>query len=706
MLDKRKLINIYKRYGFTEQNSSDEKILVFSLMAGHYHNVDIIPLDNNCDVEAVFKEYKDSGYACKTRYYSNSQDAEDTLFKGFFSSDSTQEKFERDYESFTTSIAKLYTEYGQYSYINSSYELNEKPGEKSVIEEVLSRLTNNTPVLFLIEAAAGFGKTCSAYEILNEIVTSKRQYVPLFTELSRNRQAKIFRYVLLDEIDRSFPTLRSSVVNTEIRNGRVPVILDGFDELLHESSVDNGYENTEPMLETIGELLTDKAKIVLTTRRTAIFDGDDFHQWMDDHENDFEVIRIRIHEPTVTQWLSLERLEQLNNGGFDIEQLSNPVLLSYLRFSSDQEFSQICSFPNKLVQKYFDSMFERERVRQDLRMKPEDQFDVLKSLARDMMQSNYTGESREYILNVIQEYNHAKLESIRKEYPAEERPTSDEIANKLASHALLDRDSDETQGIGFVNEFVLGNFCAEIIKEHPVKEWVGDKRFIEPSILSYKPRTAEQRQELWDSLKFTMEFAEGNEKLNFSIALTDELRLNLISEHIEDIKVQNVVLGIKTQISDSIFINCLFDNVAFDFQGFEKVTFMNCHFFDCSGEFIKGKKLFFAGCDTNNVFLENEINHQTDKNAAQVFVSQLSASEIHILEKFWPRGSRAFKKHRPVKGLITMSNSFDREEILQAIDSLKKREYLLIPAKRSFLEMNVAKINQIKKDLGRDEYGS
>lgn len=97
----------------------------------------------------------------------------------------------------------------------------------------------------MIEAAAGFGKTCTAYELLREIIVNNIGKIPLFSELSRNRQAKIFRYVLLDEIDRSFPLLSSALVRNEIRAGNVPVILDGFDELLHESTngIENNYEN-------------------------------------------------------------------------------------------------------------------------------------------------------------------------------------------------------------------------------------------------------------------------------------------------------------------------------------------------------------------------------------------------------------------------------------------------------------------------------
>ncbi|WP_228262130.1 hypothetical protein, partial [Acinetobacter baumannii] len=105
--------------------------------------------------------------------------------------------------------------------------INNKKGELNPIVEITNRLNEKKPILFIIEAAAGFGKTCTAYEILNHIVTKENNMVPLFSELSRNRQAKIFHYVLLDEIDRSFPNLKSQLVKDQILKGKVPVILDG-----------------------------------------------------------------------------------------------------------------------------------------------------------------------------------------------------------------------------------------------------------------------------------------------------------------------------------------------------------------------------------------------------------------------------------------------------------------------------------------------
>lgn len=701
MIDRILLKKVYKRYGFDEKHSSNDDVIVFSLMSGHFHNVDIIPLSESVDTEYVFNEYKESGYACKVRSYKSIKDVEKTLFKGFFSVDITQDRLKHDYVKFTTSIVKMHSDNAVYSYIKSKYFVNDKAGEENVIIEIKKRLPEKKPILFLIEAAAGFGKTCSAYELLNEIICTNSDLVPLFSELSRNRQAKIFRYVLLDEIDRSFPLLSSGVVRAEIKNGNVPVILDGFDELLHESADDGGYENTEPMLETIGELLQDNAKVILTTRRTAIFDGDNFHQWMNAHEDDFEIVRIRIQEPTIEEWLPPDRIQKLSECNFNIAQLSNPVLLSFLRCIPDCEFNEVSNTPELIVQKFFESMLERERIRQDLKMTVDEQYNVLKSIADDMIKYNYTAESREYIVGVISDLHQESLEKIRHQYTVDERPTTDELANKLASHALLDRALEDDQGIGFVNEFVLGNFCAELIISHKTKEWGEDKRFIEPAVLSYIPRTLEQRTELWEALHFSFEFLDGGDKVRHNLSLINKLGMDLEKETVEGVHIKNVTLGDICKISDTIFIDCIFTNVKFDWSSLENVTFTSSSFFNCSAIGNFPDKIFVLGCDANDTFLDKI---QVDNHVEVKIESKLdfTACDVFILEKFWPKGRPSFIKHRPIKALCQLSNQFSHEETIDSISNLKKNGYLLVPAKRAFLELNLEELIKIKQVLGRD----
>lgn len=704
MLDTHALSAAYRRYGFEEAKSGYDNILVFTLKAGHYHNADIVPT-TNIDIELldrIFNQFKESGYACRIRNYNDISQVTKTLFQGFFSVDTTHKRLMREYSKFTSSIIRAHSDNAEYKYINSSYFVNDSEGESTVIHEIISRINDENPILFLIEAAAGFGKTCTAYELLKVITENHKAKVPLFTELSRNRQAKIFRYVLLDEIDRSFPLLSSSLVRTEIRNGNVPVILDGFDELLHQADDSVMFDNTEPMLETIGELLTERAKVILTTRRTSILDGDDFHEWMERHESEFQVIRIRIETPTVENWLEENRLDILRDKKFPIENLCNPVLLSYLRSIPDDEFIVATSSPDELVERYFSSMLERERKRQDLLMSPKEQYNTLKYIAADMMNYDYTAESKDYIASILQDYfKNGELEQIRKLYPADSRPTSDEIINKLISHALLDRSVDTSSQIGFVNDFVLGNFCSEIIIDTPDNEWCGNKIFIEPAALSFIPRTVEKRKTLWKSLIFSLEFCAPRDKITTSIILNSEVLMDIDSETIENIKIKDVAICNRSNITNSVFTDCSFQNITFYLDNMRNVSFVNCNFFNCTVEQTIEKNGFYAfGCSDNNGFL-SLISNDTEQSAEEESNNEYNQCDAYILSKFWPIGNQTIYKHRPMKGLYIKNNNFSYEETIMSIAKLRKNKIIVDADKNGIAAFNMEKLPEVRALLGR-----
>ncbi len=698
MIDVQKIRSTYRSYGFEEKKSKEEGILVFTIRSGHFHNADIVIINANSNRELVFNQFKASGYACTFRDYESVDEASLSLFNGFFSVKSTQERQKKEYETFTETVVSKYSETAVYSYINVDYFINGREGELNVIDEIMNKLVTDKPILFLIEAAAGFGKTCTSYELLKKLITKESGKVPLFSELSRNRQAKIFKYVLLDEIDRSFPQLNSSLVTSEIRKGNVPVVLDGFDELLHTSGDSEGYSNTEPMMETIGELLVGKAKVILTTRRTAIFDGDGFHDWMNAHEEDFEIIRIRLKEPLIEHWLPKSRLDMLLSKGFPIDKISNPVLLSYLRCIDDDEFMLAVDNSDELVDTYFDSMLERERKRQDLRMLPSDQYKILLSIAEDMIEYNYTSETRDYILSCIIEKNTLLLEDTVKNYPRDEIPTVDELANKLASHALLDRSHESGQGIGFVNEFSLGNFSADCIIADESREWTGDQRFIEPCVLSYAPRSDVKRKELWDSIKFCMEFTESEHRILSSILLTGKISINLNGEKVSEITIKDALIGDGYELKSTVFINCRFVNVVMIAKKFSDVSFVNCTFYDTTvidGSF--NESVYFLSCTANNEFIPSLDANEIE----EVEVDKDVECEVFVLEKFWPKGRDSFVKHRPIGGLCVTNKHFNTQDILEAVKRLKLRNILKVPDKVSFVEINVNEINAIKVLLGR-----
>lgn len=696
----RRLKELYKRYGFEfAKGYADNTVLVFTIKNGYFQNADIVPLLNDSDTTLALNEFQQLGYACQVRTSAHPEIAESQLFQGFFSLESVIERLRNDYRKFTKSIVSIYSDKAEYKYINAPYQINGDPGEKSPAEEVITRLGSEKPILFLIEAAAGFGKTCTAYELVSHLV-EKGDYLPLFSELSRNRQAVIFRHILLDEIDHTFPILSSKLVQSEMKNGKIVTILDGFDELLRKTDDGEDFGKSEPMLETIGEFLTGRAKIVLTTRRTVLFEGDPFHLWVEKHAESFELVRIRINEPNVEHWLQEERLSKVVSEGIDLEAIANPVILSYLRCIPDDDFNRVANDPNGLIEKYFDFMLDRERIRQDLRITPEKQQEILLSIAQDMVQLSYTSEQRDYIVEYIIESNSRILDEALKNYSPAERPSKEALANKLASHALLDRSSDGSE-IGFINEFVLGNFIAQIIMSDPT--WLNDEiRFIEPAVISYQPRSAEKRNTLWSRLKPSSEFLSMSDRVDIVVRLIGSIPFILEHDEVQAIEFKRIEVG-ELLIKNFQFNECTFKNCNFKTSNLDNVTFLNCKYYECTiSEDESLGQIFILGSMGETEFIK-ELEAASKKASITIPEDRMLLAEGFILEKFWPAGrSIVTHKHRPIKGVCANSGEFTFPELYDAITSLKRKSILRTPKQSSFLEINIEEIEQIKQILRRD----
>jgi len=703
-LDTHKLKELYTSYGFNEQPINKKGVIVFTLRSGHFHNADIIALSDEADIEGTFQELRKLDFACTVRKYSKIEEVEDALFRGFFSAKETKESLKKEYEKHIKSIEESLGIKGAYKYVEVGYSVNGEKGEERLLDVITSAFNTNRPTLILIEAAAGFGKTCTAFEVLNELLKSCSSKIPLFSELSRNRKAKIFRYVFLDEIDRSFPTLKSTLVQQKIKQGKVPVILDGFDELILQSnsSDDDGYDSAEPMLATIGELLEDNSKVLLTTRRTAIFDGDSFHEWVLEHQDNFDVLRIRLNEPTIEDWLTSNKINALERLNFPIKKLNNPVLLAYLRGVQDEDFVGTLN-SNDIVDRYFSTLLEREKERQNLNLTTDEQLGIMRTIAADMISLNYTSESKDYLeLLIADKFTHL-LEKTRSFYTSAERPSLEELITKLTTHALLDRFGNK-DSIGFINEFVLGNFVADVIVESQDPEWIGGPRFLEPAVIATIPRDDGRKEEFWNLIKFSVEFQESIDKITYSQSLCDEIKISLNNDTLSDRIFRNLSFGEHSRIERFVFLDCTFHDCSFLRANLISVTFVNCSFYNCNVL----DKSFLETLDIdliNNTedmpgFLE-ALGSTSTKDDHASDDENISNIELFILEKFWPRGKPRAFKHRS-NSVFYRGSKFIPTEVHIAINNLKDRGILSTPDKTSFLELDFSKINLVKKILGRD----
>lgn len=472
-MDIKLLDNIFKIYGYElKDSSSDYRIYV--LLQGMYYGAEIIPLTNK-DLSDIVEQYSKLGYACNINKLVSEDEVENYLFKGFFQTQLANKKIEKRYLDFTKKQIKHYGDSNiRYQYINVPYVSNDidkiNHGDDSIVLDVTNILKRKGAHLIIIEAAAGFGKTCTAFELFYSFKNRTDSIKPLFTELSRNREAKRFKYVLWSEIEAEYNSLiKSNLVIYNIQKGRIPLIIDGFDELLSKN-IDSGkgdkindFEQVETMLSTIGELLKGDAKIILTSRKTAIFSGEDFNTWVESYSNTFSVVRFQIEKPEVKHWLSVSRLEALNNQQVPLEHISNPVLLTYLKNIPDAEFDTLIKESNSLIDKYFEYLLTREQERQHLYIPPTDQLIIFKNLSKDFALFNVTCDNRNFVKELIIDDNEALLKKYRLLTP--NKPTIEELADTLTNHALLDRIGSNDY-VGFINEFVYGILLGNALIEN------------------------------------------------------------------------------------------------------------------------------------------------------------------------------------------------------------------------------------------------
>lgn len=313
-----RLDQLFKSYNYSVSTKSNADVRIYTLRYGMYHAAEILVINENYDPKTIKSEFSDLGYATEIKTLKDIENIEEYLFEGFFIKTPLGNELKTRYKHFVNKQLANLPEGSKYEYIHSSFDLlhqdesgvlvenesYEGTGGVSIIEKLNSLMSRTEGAIFIIlEAAAGFGKTCTAYEVLNTFSSKNTKQLPFFTELSRNREARIFKHILLKEIDEQFPNgIKQNIVIEQITKGRIPLIIDGFDELITKES---NKEEVESMLTTIIELLKGKAKIIITSRKTAIFNSEEFLNSIHESKNEFSLARIEIKEPSIENWLIL-----------------------------------------------------------------------------------------------------------------------------------------------------------------------------------------------------------------------------------------------------------------------------------------------------------------------------------------------------------------------------------------------------------------
>lgn len=695
---KNEIIDLYTLYKFEKEKILDN-ILVFSYSQGYFNNVEIVFDKETSELNSLEEDYKACGYAVIKRLFVSLEDIHKNLFKGFFKPDVQKRRLKNQYLKFEETRNKALLDNCKYSYIPCSYVLNGSEHDEGLIDFLSKKIKEDSSSLTFLEAAAGFGKTCTTYELMNNLLqTDFNENIPLFIELSKNRSAKVFRYVLLDEIDITFGGMESNLVIKEIRNGRIPLVIDGFDELLSDNSINEDTksyinEKNQTMINTILELFSkdSKTKIIITSRKTAFRMGNVYDSVLERMTCNTDLNQITLGEPNITKWLDSEKRALLNNLSIPLENFVNPIMLSYLKSIDISKLNTFDLSYEKLVNDYIERVLTREMERQSLVFTAKEQRDIYIYLASFFISFHISSDEPNFIYGLLQDIlkeHYDMNEKISLYTSFEEKPSEKQIITKLSHHALLDTNTSQKQYIGFLNDFVAGLFMGFVILENKLQE---DKILLTDIELdkicsAFYPMEIRTKEKLYQGIRENILINEEEVKLHLDSVLLGKLSKNYNGLNI-DSEVFNNFSFTEFNIENSFFADCRFINC--DLSLIKNSQFCNCYFYsDNQTSIDKNNNNIFIMCEgITEVEIESTIENNTRNYKKEV------------LEQFWQKGREHAELRRWPKTLYRGFEIKDYSHIDKAIDELKQEDILLWTGLCYLL--NLEKISEIKIILGR-----
>lgn len=715
MIDIDQLNELYSLYGFKTEEISNNTI-VYTHNDGYFNNAEIVMLGAEAEQAEIYKkQYLEIGYSVHLVSYFSLFSANEGLFKGFFRIKQSKGRLLQEYKAYCDLQTKKLSGTGTelyYSYIQGDYCSENANTSEPLVDKLCNILTSKNAQLIILEAAAGFGKTCTSYEVIKNLASNTKDIVPLLAELSKNRKASIFKYVLLSEINNKFTTLSYELVTSEIKQGRIPLIIDGFDELLsrgiseeeNQIGSKSNIENAQTMLDTIAQLFecNSQAKIMLTSRKSSIFTGEILDDWIENKLPDCTITRIEIAEPNIVSWIGTDKIDQLYDNGIEIDNISNPVLLSLLRYTPLEAFSTKFKNIDDILKEYFSLLLNREIERQQLRLEFDEQVSIMQKLAVYFVQLDISSEEPTFIKEIFSEILKPNIKLYLSRYHSdfseiESRPTSeDEFLYKLVHHALLDRVSSQSNKIGFINDFIFGLFIADGVLSEAISKSELTSKYIDLALTAYSVKGKAGIEKLYRYLSESIITLPYEHQLNIDITFLHRFSKDYKDQTFNSFLFKSFIEFDKFKFNNCIFTSCTFECCKINPSVFYNCQFYNCRFFNIEivAQAIQNCNLIFLGC---NGFEELEIASKH----IEIPIEENDSFEKIVLDQFWKIGYETAERRRSMTTLFKGTSSIHRAEISQAISSLLRKGILLQRA--HCIELNMSKMNEVLKITGRDK---
>lgn len=707
MLSTREVTNLYLQYGF-EQGPVHEQYLVFFSKNGYFQNAEIVIIGDDFNPDNIDKrEYENIGYSVRIKHYQDIPSVHNALFNGFFTTALSNKRLIAEYDTFCEQQSHKLGN-NKYEYVSGTFVENGLIQDGNVIERILEIFESDDRQLIILEASAGYGKTCTSFETIRHLVEKIPTKIPLLAELSKNRKASVFRYVLLSEIDQKFPALSSDLVTNEIQNGRIFLIIDGFDELLSKSYL-TLQEKEKPtgkdaqtMLDTIAQLIPSgsKTKILLTSRKSSIFVGEDFDNWVTEHLTGCNITRLQLSQPSLRDWIGPKKIEILKENNIILNSILNPILLTLLRNEPLESFGEKYTSNDKLIEEYFNLLLQREQIRQALPLSVDEQISIMQDLAVQMVQYDISAEDIDFIKSILSDVISPNLENYLNRYnllpdSPENTPTETEFLTKLSQHALLDRVSVQKNLIGFINEFIFGLMIARSVVDNRLPAAELEGKYLDIAVTAYSAYNFEKRKKLYDVIAQALSIQTAQRRINAEIHLVDAITSFYTGEYFDGVFFTENLEFLKASLfRDCIFSDCVFDHCNINTDAFQTCQFYNCSFYDnqivpgtalnCELSFLSctGHETFASLAYRNPIILTEDVNY-----------------ERIVLEQFWKPGYDTAEPRRAYHSLLKGIFSGHRQFVVDAIESLIKKGILI--KKLRVYELNFEKMDVIRAIIER-----
>ena len=409
--------------------------------------------------------------------------------------------------------------------------------------------------------------------------------------------------------------------------------------------------------------------------------------------NDVHISRYQIGTPTIQDWIGSSKFKIIEKT-VDIKSIANPVLLVYLRHMPEEYFKTIKDGEG-IINTYFKKLLDREQVRQNLTLSVDEQLEVLCKIAANFVQMEISGEDRDIILEIVLHVVEDNVEEYLSRYkdPEEAPEDAEQFSMKIVRHALLDRVSNTTNKIGFINDFIFGYFIAKSLMTKKIKDTdMINEKYILDSVDAYSIMPESKRTEYYSKISQLIEILSSVQKMEIQRKL-----LRRTNDDFENVTFHNFVFSDmnieKYRIKNCIFTSCTFDHSKLDANVFDNCMFIDCKFFEC--DIIppdNEKSLIFTRCKGNEkLTYQNSTQGKTDYTEDDY--------RRKTLELIWPIG-RGRAKHRVHEANLFKKINYDeRKKYINSIEILISEG--LIFSNDGFLSLDYEKMSEIKGILDR-----